>query len=348
METLYKNIETPLQFNIPKSQAGKISDVYYTVTKLDETGAPVDYIPRTQAGIIENGNGAYTVLLTFGIEGSYNISWELDGPETGSTTPYVGNDAIVVLDNYTTDESILTLLNTRYSGIGTGNGRNTAEINVATTLQFQFLLNSDEYSAYQVLRVEIYPTYEDAIAETNIIETIDGTGDIDEVSTGLYSYTASALSSPATYYDKIFLIPTDGDGIWDTDDSLVSGRIKQFYVRQDQPGGSPPSDKDRVRVFLNIFDIVNTAQKGDTVKVKMNVRHAWYGQDIIKQEVLTFKADAEGIVYMDLIETDTLTEDSDTQVYYEFNVAGKANFEKRVPAGPLEADFKDLPGPNDT
>jgi len=112
METLYKNIDSPLQFNIPASQAGKIADVYYTVTRLDETGAPTSYIPKTQSGLIENGNGAYSVLLSFGLEGSYNISWELDG------TPYVGNDSIVILDNYTTDDSIFILLNTRYSGIG--------------------------------------------------------------------------------------------------------------------------------------------------------------------------------------------------------------------------------------
>lgn len=225
--------------------------------------------------------------------------------------------------------------------------RNNAIVGTPIDLQFQFLLNDEAFSAYQVLRVEIYPTYDDAKDETNIIETIDGTGDIVESDEGLYDYTVVALSSPTTYYDKIFIIPVENDPIWD-DDTLVSGRIKQFYVRQEQYGGSAPGSKERVRVRLNIFDIIDTAQKGDTVKVKMNVRSAWYGNDIIKQETKIFKADTDGVVIMDLIETDTLSDDTGTAVYYEFNVAGKMTFEKRVPSGLLESNFKDLPNPDET
>lgn len=112
METLFKDIDAPLQFNMPLSQAGKIADVYYTVTRLDETGAPTAYIPKTQAGIIDSGTGSYTVILSFGLLGSYNIGWELEN------TPYVGNDSLLVISQLATVDNIDDLLNTRYSGIG--------------------------------------------------------------------------------------------------------------------------------------------------------------------------------------------------------------------------------------
>ena len=87
--------------------------------------------------------------------------------------------------------------------------RYTANTSESTTLQFQFLHAGSAYDAYSVNNVTIHSSYSDAAADSNILETITSAS-IARISTGLYEYTASILTTAGTYFDKVFLTPTEG------------------------------------------------------------------------------------------------------------------------------------------
>lgn len=87
--------------------------------------------------------------------------------------------------------------------------RYTANVSESTTLEFQFLRAGTAYDAYSVNQVTIHSSYADAASDSNIIETISS-GSITRVTTGLYQYTAAIISTAGTYFDKIFLTPTEG------------------------------------------------------------------------------------------------------------------------------------------
>jgi hypothetical protein len=76
-----------------------------------------------------------------------------------------------------------------------------------TDLEFQLLQNGQPFDAAAVSQVVIYPSYNDAVNETNGIQTITA---ITHVSTGLYSYIAAIIATAGTYFDKMFLTPVVG------------------------------------------------------------------------------------------------------------------------------------------
>jgi len=228
--------------------------------------------------------------------------------------------------------------------------RNAGIVNTPTDLTFQHMKLNDSgvfinYSANSVSKVEIYPTEADADAGTNIIETITS-GNITEISTGLYSYTIAALSSTGKYFDKIYLIPDAG----------VSEKTftNPFHIVINKYNGYAPGIKEKCRVYLNLSDIIDNPLEGDKVSVSMNVKEAWYGNEFVKGEEETFRADSEGNILgldgqigMLLIETDTLTADTfpdgDDTVYYNFNIADRLYEKRTVTQGLLQAQYKDLP-----
>jgi len=329
------DLTTLLLGAFPASQAGKISDVYYTVTTMDDTGAPGTHIAKTQNNIIAADNGAYGVNLIFAAEGTYNIFWEIDG------TPYKANEEINVFANiYDHIDSAIIGSSTNYSGYGTGNDRYDADINTAITLEFNFTKNNVLFEPLTWTKVEIYDSYADAVNDTNIVETITT---FTNVSTGKVSYSPSNKSIADTYFDKIYIVP----------EAAVATQtfISPFYVKNTASGTPTPSTHEKARIYLNIFDIIDVPQKNDWVKVRMNVKSAWYGNDIIKQEEEIFKADENGLVTMDLIETGTMTADTfadtgdDSEVYYKFNIAGKKILQKVIPKGTTSANLIDLSEP---
>lgn len=85
---IQRNKSVLLQVNFPASQAGKASDVYYTVYNEDESV----YLSRRNTNVLEFGAGAYGVLLSFSSEVNYSIHWDID------STPYVANEEITVHD----------------------------------------------------------------------------------------------------------------------------------------------------------------------------------------------------------------------------------------------------------
>ena len=106
--------------------------------------------------------------------------------------------------------------------------RNNATEKIPINLYYQFTKGGAVFSIYNFQKVEIYETYADAVAGTNIVQTIDATGDISETTTGKYMYTAGGDETGdwltyGTYYDKVFIIPELG-GIQYTD-------IGQFCMR---------------------------------------------------------------------------------------------------------------------
>jgi len=89
--------------------------------------------------------------------------------------------------------------------------RLTGTVNLTTTLQYQFRKWGDAYDANSITNVRIYPTYNDAVNETNIIETITT---ISKIGTGLYEYDVAPISNAGIYYDKITLVPDAGEDPW--------------------------------------------------------------------------------------------------------------------------------------
>jgi len=225
--------------------------------------------------------------------------------------------------------------------------RTNSYTDVPTDLYFEFSQDNQLTDAYEVQKVEIYPSATDAANGTNLIETISS-GSISNPSTGTYSYTAAILSTVGVYYDKVYAKPTV--------DLAVRTFTGNFFVRERTYGGSFPGSHHRVLIYLNVFDILDEAQKGDKVYVQMNTKQAWYGNDLIKGEREIFTINASGQVVqsngdagMYLIETDTLTADTfpdtgdDNTVYYKLNVAGKFQENFEVPKSYVQANYKELP-----
>lgn len=77
----------------------------------------------------------------------------------------------------------------------------------STELCFQFLKGGDAFTALTTRQVTIHPTYADAVADTNIIETITT---ITRIAVGKYKYTAAIIATAGVYYDKIFITPESG------------------------------------------------------------------------------------------------------------------------------------------
>ncbi len=64
-----------LSVNFPQNQAGKLGSVYYEI----RTGDGGTRTARTNSGVIEYGNGVYGVEITFSVEESLLILWDIDG-----------------------------------------------------------------------------------------------------------------------------------------------------------------------------------------------------------------------------------------------------------------------------
>ncbi|MCK4260032.1 MAG: hypothetical protein KAX49_13720 [Halanaerobiales bacterium] len=330
----YSNIEFVAQTNFPASKAGELASVKYTVYELDSTGAPTVYIAQTNDDVMETEDGAYQINLTLP-KGKYSINWEITG------TPYVSNEDINVLEDiWSKIDSQTTLLQGAYTGVGYGS-RYGVEVDISVPLQFQFLKNNIKFTPYQVTKVEVYSTLDDAKANTNIVETIISiSGPAVTLETGLYAYTASSFTVQGTKYDKVYVIPVQGD--------VAQSYILPFYITADIGSAGQPSTHITKMIYLNLFDVIDNPAEDTKVYVKLNKQYAWYDKDIITEEIETFKADATGKIVMELIETDTLTEDPSVpdgeEIYYEFNVDNRYFSNRKVPRSIVtEADFKDLP-----
>ena len=95
MNYAYENQSTMFQFNVPLSQEGRLSEVRYTLYKINftQTGNDVTVeIPSTNSGITETDDGSYQVELSLEI-GTYSINWKILG------TTYVANEEINVILN---------------------------------------------------------------------------------------------------------------------------------------------------------------------------------------------------------------------------------------------------------
>ena len=103
--------------------------------------------------------------------------------------------------------------------------------NETTTLEFQLLQNQQPFDAASVSQVVIYPSYNDAINDTNGIQTISS-GAITHTGPGLYSYIAAIIATAGTYFDKIFLTPVIG--------GLATSFINSFAVNIYSGGAVSP------------------------------------------------------------------------------------------------------------
>ena len=102
--------------------------------------------------------------------------------------------------------------------------RSNAVVDEPTTLQFQFLKDGLNFEPFSIKRIEIYPTYADAVASTNIIEIITS---INTNGDGLLTYVAAAIDINGTYFDKPIIEPTNGAQDW----SNIKSFIVKLYFR---------------------------------------------------------------------------------------------------------------------
>ena len=76
----------------------------------------------------------------------------------------------------------------------------------------------------------------------------------------------------------------------------------------------------------------------------MGNRYGVYTNSLIEREVEEFTADVDGVVEMLLVETTTMSEDSDETIYYELTALnGIYRRLFTVPKGTIDANFFDLP-----
>jgi len=214
--------------------------------------------------------------------------------------------------------------------------RDDAIINQSTILYAWFRKNGMLYDAASVLKVEIYDDYAKAQNSTDILQTIQPQY-ISRIGTGIYKYKAAELSSVGTYHDKVYVKP-------EVDSTSNFIQILPFYVRKEVYGMTAPGAIEKTRVMLNIFDVVGNAQSGDKVYVIMNQPVAIYGNNIIEREREEFCVDNDGMVTMYLTETDTLTEDTGSTVYYSAEAAdGRYCKDFTIPKGTIDANLMSLP-----
>lgn len=334
MAQTYANIETVYQATFPASQAGKLSDVWYTVDRLDQTGAPSPFIIRNQDGVLESGNGAYAVNLVLG-QGRYNIFWEIAG------TPYKANEELNVLENiYDKISSAVT----QWTGYG-GGDRQGIRIGNVVNLTFTLYRNGQIFNPYAVKRVETYATYADAQNSTNKIETITT---VNHPSIGLFTYQSAAFSVIGTKFDKIIFELEEGQAEYSF--------INPFYIREASYTPPDTGEFQVVRVYFNVGAMLGSNKRNAKIEICQNVTTAWYENTPIIQETRVYSTDSSGqVVYPDdglpgipLIPTDILTSwtfpetGDDRVVQYKVNIAGKFNCVIEVPSDLIQANFKDL------
>jgi len=191
------------------------------------------------------------------------------------------------------------------------------------------------YDPYEFTKVEIYASKDDADNDANSLYTIT-TASIVKVTTGNYKVTVpSSLGLQfGTYFDKAYVVPTLGAS------TITSVHV--FYIGRETIE-IPPSDHQRARIYGNIYDIVDDPQSNEQICINMNVEYAFYGNEIIKREQIKFKTDVNGYFEFDLLETDTLTQDTGKDVWYEVNIAGRYTDNVKVPKFSGLIHFRQLP-----
>lgn len=226
-----------------------------------------------------------------------------------------------------------------YTVSGEGTGRFNALEGSSIVLEAQVLKNNvGLFEPYSVIKVEIYDTYDKAVAAEgtesaiHLITTLTPNPSID----GKFSYTVPGTSPVGSYFDKLFFKPTTG--------SAKQSGIMNYYVRKTSPGATLPGDKETANILLNLFDITGSPDCNVPAYVEMNERYAFYGDDLIQKERERYFPDKNGIINMDLLETDTLTADTGTDIYYTFTIPSiKYKYHFTVPKGTISANLIRLP-----
>jgi hypothetical protein len=98
------------------------------------------------------------------------------------------------------------------------------------------------------------------------------------------------------------------------------------------------------QIIFNSTDVTGTASCNYPAYVRMNEPYAWYGSELIAKQNERFFSNSTGSFIMNLLETDTLTQDTGKEIYYTFTYPS-AMFKKKftIPASTLTANLLDLP-----
>lgn len=181
---------------------------------------------------------------------------------------------------------------------------------IPTDLQFQFLRNGAPHEPFSWDKVEIYPTHDDAVAKTNIIETILS-ANISSNGGGLGSYTAAAIATAGVYFDRVYVVPIDGYAQW----SDPAEAINAFYVRPEDFGGVPSGIPSVCLVSGYLINSKGESIAGATIRIEPgDVRVI--GDFTITKEVLQKTTNEVGFWSENLIRsTDSL------RIKYKFTIS---------------------------
>jgi hypothetical protein len=226
-----------------------------------------------------------------------------------------------------------------YTVAGEGTGRFNALEGSTVILEAQVLKNNvGLFEPYSVIKVEVYDAYEKAVAVEgtesyiHLVTSLTNNPSID----GRFSYTVPGTSPVGSYFDKLFFKPTVG--------SPIQSGIMTYYVRKTSAGAPTPGDKETTTVVMNLFDITGSPDCNVPAYVEMNENYAFYGDDIIQRERERYFPDKNGIITMTLLETDTMTNDTGTDIFYTFSIPSikyKKHF--TIPKGTISAGLVNLP-----
>jgi len=128
--------------------------------------------------------------------------------------------------------------------------RRSGTVGLTTTLQYQFTKWKVPYDPYSITKVEIYPSENDAINNTNRIQTILSTA-ITKIGIGLFEYEVSAIATAGVYFDKIYLVPDSGEAEWVD--------IEDFAIN---PATIPPVGESRKGYGFNNPDLTSNGGWG--------------------------------------------------------------------------------------
>lgn len=97
-------------------------------------------------------------------------------------------------------------------------------------------------------------------------------------------------------------------------------------------------------IRFNAIDVSGNFSCNYPAYVRMNEKYAWYGSELIAKQTERFFSNSNGSFIMNLLETDTLTQDTNKEIYYTFTYPSVGYVKKfTIPASTLSANLIDLP-----
>ena len=220
-----------------------------------------------------------------------------------------------------------------YRVIGIDTNRYSSNTNTnPIQLQSEFRENNVLFDPHQIVSIEIYPSFDDAMQSTNRISTATN---ISMVSVGLYEYDVARLETAGTYYERVRFVAVDGGN-----EEFV---INSFsVVNTGTPRQVNPDTIGTATVEINTFNILGGTLSNKDVVVRVRMPRSSYIYSGTNVGIVIERSynSTNGVISLTLTETDLLGQDA----YYIISIDGTDYTRKvRVPAGVGTANIETLP-----